>query len=107
MIRRATAPLNAKRGVLISTPKDSDRIVEHELIQCCHCQYTTVWAPGVEKGWGYCGRCANFHCSKPACHKKCVPIKQWLENMHAGRAGDHVPVVGRVEAEPPRGGDAA
>lgn len=90
-----------KRGVLVSTPSDSDKAVEREVIQCCHCQFTQVWTPGIEKGWGLCWRCHDFRCPKPACRMKCVPIRQWLENMHRGRAEDYTPVSGRVEAEPP------
>jgi hypothetical protein len=76
-------------------------VVERELIQCCHCQFTQVWAPGVEKGWRLCQRCMDWHCPKHQCHT-CRPIKQWLENMAKGISPDHVPVVGRVEADPPK-----
>jgi len=100
VIRRVTAPLQFKRGVLISRPPDSDKVIECELIQCCHCQYSKPFAVGDELRWGYCGRCHNFHCPKPEC-LNCVPIRQWLENMHAGRDPYHRPIVGRVEAEVP------
>ncbi len=98
---RHSAPSSLKRGIIQSTPHDSDKVVERELIQCCHCQFTQVWAPGVEKGWRLCQRCMDWHCPKHQCHT-CRPIKQWLENMAKGISPDHVPVVGRVEADPPK-----
>lgn len=104
MIRRASAPHKLRCGLLISTPMDSDKgVVERELIQCCHCQFTCVWTPGVERGWAVCGRCNDWHCPKVECRSGCRPWRQWLENRRLGLADDHVPIVGRVEAEPPRG----
>lgn len=101
MIRRVTAPLQFKRGVLISRPKDSDRVIECELIQCCHCAYTKPFQLGDELKWGFCWRCHNFHCTKLEC-QVCVPQRQWLENMHLGRDPYYRSIVGRVEAEVPR-----
>ena len=49
--RRHSVPSHLKRGVIQSTPIDSDKVVERELIQCCHCQFMQVWVPGAEKGW--------------------------------------------------------
>jgi hypothetical protein len=99
---RHSAPAGLKRGILVSTPNDSDRAVERELIQCCHCAFTTVWVPGVEKGWAVCWRCNDWHCSKPSCVKSCVSKRQWLENKAAGRAEDYSPVRARVGADPPK-----
>lgn len=98
--RRHSAPADRKRGIIVSAPLDNDKVVERELIQCCHCQYTVVWLPGVEKGWAFCWRCFDFHCAAPRC-ATCRPHRQWLERKSAGLDPDNVPAVGRVEAEPP------
>ncbi len=102
MIRRSSAPHNQRRGVLISSLRDEDLVTEVELIQCCHCQFTTAYRPGLEKKWGVCWRCNDWHCDKPSCTRVCVPIKLWLENMADGRAPDHVPIVVSVPADPPK-----
>lgn len=99
--RRHTAPKSLKRGIILSAPIDGGRVVERELIQCCHCQFTVVWVPGLEKGWCYCWRCSNWHCPRRAC-LACRPHRQWLHRASAGLDPDRLPAVGRVEAEPPK-----
>lgn len=102
MIRRSSAPHKLRCGVLISSDRDRDRVVERELIQCCHCQFTKVFELGDEKQWGVCWRCNDWHCNKPSCVKKCVPVRQWLQNMHLGRAEDYTPVQIYVGSEVPK-----
>ena len=94
MIRRRSAP-HTKRVGIIQTRyfRDNDRVIERELIQCCHCQFTKVFTVGDEKNWGLCFKCNDWHCSKPSCVKTCVPIKRWLENRRLLRPDDHVPIV--------------
>lgn len=96
MIRRASAPHGRRVGVLTSASIDADLVAEVELVQCCHCQFTTAYAPGLERRWGVCWRCSDWHCEKPACAKKCVPVKRWLENMAAGKPADHAPIQASV-----------
>lgn len=100
--RRRSVSSRRKRGVLVSTPDDSDRVVERELIQCCHCQFTKAFELGDEKTWGLCWRCNDFHCPRKTCREKCVPVRQWLQNKAEGKAEDYTPVRARVGAEPPR-----
>ena len=95
MIRRSSAPLNRKCGVLISRSIDADRVIECEIIQCCHCQFSKPYAVGDERKWGVCWRCNDWHCPKPECARKCVPIKRWLENKHKGLPDDFAPVIVR------------
>lgn len=100
-IRRVSAPKNQKVGILVSTPNDSDRVVECELIQCCHCQFTKPFQLGDEHRWQVCYRCNDWHCPKPEC-QRCVTPEQRRENIRLGRPADHQRIIGRVEAEPPR-----
>lgn len=100
---RHSAPARLRRGVILSRPLDSDRVVERELIQCCHCQYTTPWSPGLEKGWGLCGRCNDWHCPAPLCRSGCRPHRQWLHRLSDGLAASATPVLVSVPVEPPRG----
>lgn len=100
---RHSAPARLKRGVLVSVPLDGGGIVERELVQCCHCQFTAVWVPGLERGWGYCWRCHDWHCAKPDCRNGCRPHRQWLHQMSDKGRADGAVILGRVEAEPPKG----
>lgn len=93
MIRRAGAPHGRRCGVLISVPNDSDRVRQIDIIQCCHCQFSKPYAVGDERKWGVCWRCNDWHCAKPSCAKKCVPIKQWLSNVHKGLPEDYTPII--------------
>jgi hypothetical protein len=73
-----------RAGVLISTPFESDATQHRDLVQCVHCQFTTVWTPGSGRYWGWCARCNGFYCGwKPTCHQ-CVPALQMIENLEAG-----------------------
>lgn len=92
MIRRATAPHSRRMGIIQSTPYEGGRVTEGEFVQCCHCQFTALWVPGLEKGWGLCWRCNDWHCSKPSCVKDCVPIRQWLDNRREGKPDNHKPI---------------
>lgn len=100
---RHTAPPNRHRGgVLISTPQGGGPAVARDTVACCHCGRHWVWEPGSGRVRGWCLRCAGLTCGSPRCCA-CVPVEQWLENVEAGRAADFRPILGRVEAEPPRG----
>lgn len=102
--RRRSVSSRRKRGVIQSTPADGGRVVERELIQCCHCQFTKSFEVGDELRWGLCMQCMDWHCPKVGCRTKCVPIKRWLENKARGRPDDFVPVVVSVPCEVPGGG---
>ena len=99
---RRTAPARLKRGILVSTPLDGGKVIERELIQCCHCQFTAVWLPGMEKGWGVCWRCHDWHCARASCVKRCRHHRQWLHRMSAGKDPDAEVTTVRVDHEPPR-----
>lgn len=101
-VRRHCAPRQQKIGIIQSAPYEGGKTVEGELIQCCHCQWTQLYTPGVEKQWGLCYRCADWHCSKFTCRTKCVSVQRWLENRRTGKPDDYSPIWARVEAEPPR-----
>lgn len=77
------------------------RDLERDSLRCCHCG-THFWVtPGSGKARGFCTRCGAVTCGAPTC-AACVPLEQQLENKEQGNPLDHVPIVGRVEAEPPR-----
>jgi len=71
-------------GVLISSDIESDRTQHRDLVQCCHCQFTTIWTPGSGRYWGWCTRCNGFFCGwKESCHN-CVPAELMIENLELG-----------------------
>jgi hypothetical protein len=81
-----------RAGVLISSAKDRDRVRDCDLVQCVHCQFTTVWTPGSGRYWGWCTKCSGFYCGwKPECRDQCVPALQMIENLEKGRPADYVP----------------
>jgi hypothetical protein len=104
MIRRRSAPHSKRVGVIQSAgDRGAARAREWaEFVQCCHCQYTAAYTPGLERVWGVCWRCADWHCPKKACRTKCVPVQRWLDNRRKGLPDDHVPIMASVPAEPPR-----
>lgn len=102
---RRAAPEAQRRGVLISQGYEGGPEQHIDLIQCCHCQqvFPFVRNSGVERGW--CMNCGQITCGRHECDD-CVPWQQMIANMEAGmpwaQAKRHRPIVGRVEAEPPR-----
>lgn len=98
------APRAAKSGTLISTPADGGPVVVSDTVSCVHCAFTWQFIPGSGRRRGWCMKCHGIVCGRPACVALgCVHREQLLDNIEAGRALDFVPVVGRVEFEPPRG----
>ncbi|MCC6419930.1 MAG: hypothetical protein IT429_16975 [Gemmataceae bacterium] len=71
------------KGVLISTPVDSDRAVQRDTVQCCHCGRIWLWQPGSGRRRGFCTLCGGLTCGTGACDR-CVPMEQMIENMEAG-----------------------
>lgn len=107
-VRKVSAPHSQRVGVLVSAPLESDLVTQIDLVQCCHCQFTTVYTPGLERRWGVCWKCNDWHCDKHSCCVKCVPVRRWLDNMHEGKPADHVPIVATVPGvigEADNGGD--
>jgi hypothetical protein len=103
-IERATAPAAARSGILITTPYEGGPVVIEDTVSCIHCAYTWVWRPGSGKRRGWCTRCNGIVCGRPHCAALgCVHRERLLENIEQGKPLGHVPIVGRVEAEPPRG----
>lgn len=79
-------------------------MVQSDTVSCCHCGYTWVFQPGSGRRRGFCLRCNHITCGRECCERMgCVPQEQQIENMEAFRAIDSRPIVGRVDAEPPRG----
>lgn len=110
-IRRHSAPLGLPmRGTLISTPLDSDCVVERQTVQCVHCGRVWLWQPGSGRVRGFCTRCNGITCGSHACDV-CVPLLQLVENLEAGmgyeQARLHRPirasVPGGVPGQGPRG----
>ena len=57
-------------------------IVEYDLLQCCHCQFTWKYKPGSGILRGFCNRC-NWHtCGKRACDTHYYK-EQWVEDVEA------------------------
>lgn len=81
------------RGTLISTPIDSDKVVQRDCVQCVHCSRVWLWEPGSGRRRGYCLRCNGITCGRPLCDNACMPILQMIENMEAGRPWDWRPVT--------------
>ena len=104
---RRVAPVGLKRGVIISTPYEGGRSVEMDACQCCHCQMVFPYVRNSGKDRGWCSMCRDLTCGRPECDP-CVPVLQMLENMRGDSgipwhlAKKHLPIVGRVEAAPPK-----
>lgn len=93
-------------GEYTMTPLDGGPSVREPILQCVHCGYIWTPEPGSGRKRGFCTRCNGFTCGRKDCRKNaCLPLEQWLENVEAGRPEDYKPIVGRVEAEPPRSAD--
>ena len=97
-VKTHSAPISHKRGVLVSSPLDSDKKKECEFVQCCHCQRLWLYKPGSGKVRGFCLRCMGVTCG-PDCDE-CVPAMQMIENMEAGmpweQARKHRPIKASV-----------
>ena len=62
------------------TYPEHDRVEQHDTVQCVHCSYTSVWVPGSERWWGWCGRCAGKVCGRVACQVRgCIPKERELD----------------------------
>lgn len=106
-IRRHTAPAGRlTRGVLISTPHDSDKKVEQSTVQCVHCLRVWLWQPGSGRVRGWCARCNGLTCG-PGCGAVCVHFEQLLENLEKGMPYElarlFAPIIVSVPAAPPGG----
>jgi len=70
---------------------------------CCHCGAHWVPVKGSRRKYGVCYRCMGYTCG-PACvarqYGTCVPYDVYLLILEGKLTG--VPIVGRVEAEPPK-----
>lgn len=71
--------------------------------QCVHCNRHCLCVKGSGKRRGYCTRCNGFVCCEPGCPPGCIPFEQILEAMEGTLDLNNIPIVGRVEAEPPKG----
>lgn len=98
-----------RRGVVVSTDIDSDRVTETKLCRCVHCQLVWENKPGSGRLRGFCQRCAGDVCGQPACVARgCVHWERQLELMERGlpidfiREGE-IPISVSVPAEVPRG----
>lgn len=102
---RRAAPTGQRVGVLISQAYEGGPEQHTDLVQCGHCQqiWPYVRGSGVKRGW--CMACGKITCGSADCDV-CVSARQLLDNMGQGmpyhEARKHKPIVGRVEAEPPR-----
>lgn len=52
--------------------------------QCCHCQEHFVSVKGSGKIRGFCPRCMQITCGKPACNT-CTPFEKKLEDYEKGK----------------------
>lgn len=74
-----------RRGVVISTDREADRVVETKLKRCVHCSLT--WAPhrGSGRLVGWCERCAGDLCGREVCVRRgCVHFERELELLEQG-----------------------
>lgn len=58
---------------------DSGQVIEHDLMQCVHCQATWRYQPGSGRKRGWCRKCDGPLCGKPACFQSCTPIEMLME----------------------------
>jgi len=96
-------PRGATGSVLISTPFDSDRVVEREMVMCCHCGGHWLWVKGSGRRRGWCMRCSGCTCGQRACDA-CVPMERQIENMEAGRDRLSMPIWAAMPKEVSAGG---
>lgn len=73
--------------------------------QCCHCGCHVLSVKGSGKIRGWCMRCNGWTCGPncPTAHLGCVPFETLLEVMEGKYSLSNIPIIGRVEAEPPKG----
>ena len=90
MSERASAGIH-KRGTLISTYKDSDKVEISDTVKCVHCGRIGVYRKGTGKHLGFCTQCNGVTCPSDAC-QVCVPELQLLENIEQGRPLDYRPI---------------
>lgn len=62
---------------------EDGRIEEHDMQQCCHCGYHFKVVPGSGRVRGFCLKCMQVTCGKPACNT-CLPIEKWLDGVENG-----------------------
>lgn len=67
-------PFNIKKytslrssGYEITTPLDSDKVIEGDTKQCCHCGCHWTIRPGSGIVRGYCYRCNDLTCGHISC----------------------------------------
>lgn len=89
--------------------RESDRKVESDALQCCHCAAHFWVNKGSGKRRGYCMNCGAVTCGNPACGP-CVHWKKKIELIDSGLAGkaslfngctDGLPVSVAITAAPP------
>lgn len=96
-----------RRSVAISSDIERDRETVTEYVQCVQCGRHWAWEHGSGRLRGWSWRLNGITCG-PDCiaGESGVSQEQFLANMEAGmpahEAARHRPVVGRVEAEPPK-----
>ena len=73
-------------GYAIWQDRESDKRVELDALQCCHCGCQFWVTPGSGKRRGWCHNCNQVTCGSEACDN-CIHWRKKLELIEAGKAG--------------------
>ncbi|KKM94628.1 hypothetical protein LCGC14_1196420 [marine sediment metagenome] len=76
-----TSSYKAKGNIIVC---GSRGMVEHETLQCVHCQRHWVKQPGSGNKRGFCRNCMGPLCGDEKCGP-CIPFEKKLDLYEAGR----------------------
>ena len=74
---------HAAGAIMTDGGSQSGWTVLGDTLQCGHCGYHWMPAPGSGHARGWCRNCSAWLCGTPRCMASCVPEEQMLEQMEA------------------------